>query len=585
MIGRGGMGAVYLAARDDDEYRTHVAIKVLAHGIDTADAIARFRDERQILATLDHPNIVRLLDGGSTDDGLPYLVMEHVVGEPITLDAERRALTVRARVELFRRVCAAVAFAHQRLIVHRDIKPSNILVAGDDPKLLDFGIAKLLAPDDNARTRTGLHRFTPEYASPEQVRGAAPSTSTDVYSLGAVLYHLVAGRPPHDLELGPSALRTILDVDPPRSSAVAPPDRRRALAGDLDEIVAKALRKEPDRRYASVEQLADDLSRYLDGLPVAARAGSRAYRAGKFVRRNRTMVATTATSIALAAATAFSLRQARRADAAAAETRESFASVRKLANSLLFEIDDEVYKLVGSAHARELIVKRALEYLDDLSRRGVDDPALARELATAYTKIGDIQGGTFGPNVNQLDDALASYTKARAIVDALPADDADTRWVAARVGFGTAALAVVKPERAREELARAFAILDSSAAADLDRPRDRPARVRHAVASRRRGPRSPGGAEGRRGCARDGRTMGPRRAVAEDALLGRGRALAARRRGGLARRPRRGSRGPPRVVRGRRPATRRGARELPVSLRPREGCVSGGGVHRRIGRW
>ncbi len=321
LLGEGGMGAVYLAERDDAQFAQRVAIKILAHSVGSPQAIARFRDERQILAALEHPNIVRLLDGGSTDDDLPYLVMEHIEGTTITRYANQHELSVRARVALVRRVCAALQYAHQNLVVHRDIKPSNILVDVDGaPKILDFGIAKLLAPvgsfEREARTRTGFAMFTPEYASPEQARGDVVSTATDVYSVGAVLYELVTGQPPHHtagsaLEI----LRVICEVDPPRPSTVGPGGWRRELAGDLDNIILKALHKEPVRRYASMEQLSDDLGRFLDGLPVAARTATVGYRARKFVRRNKgVVVATTLVVVTLLAATIVSLRQAGRAD-------------------------------------------------------------------------------------------------------------------------------------------------------------------------------------------------------------------------------------------------------------------------------
>jgi serine/threonine protein kinase len=305
-LGEGGMGAVYLAVRDDDQYRTRVAIKLLQRGLDSPHAVARFRDERQILAGLDHPGIVRLLDGGSTDDGLPFLVMEHLEGVPITEHAELRGATVRARVELFLQVCAAVEYAHRQLVVHRDLKPTNILVTdGGTAKLLDFGIAKLLGDQlerEAARTQTGMHLLTPQYASPEQARGEPASTASDVYSLGAVLYELLTGAPAVRIEgTGLAALQAILDVEPARPSVVAPASRRRALAGDLDNIVLAALRKEPARRYRSVEALSLDLRRYLDGRPVEARPGTWSYRAGKFLRRHRLPVAVAAAGLGLVA--------------------------------------------------------------------------------------------------------------------------------------------------------------------------------------------------------------------------------------------------------------------------------------------
>lgn len=461
-LGQGGMGAVYLAVRDDDEYKTEVAIKLLHRGLETAEAVSRFRDERQMLATLEHPFIVRLLDGGRTEDGLPYLVMENVEGEPITRWAEARGSDVPARVALFRKVCAAVAYAHQKLIVHRDIKPANILVTAEgEPKLLDFGIAKLLDPLEGreAHTRTGARLLTPEFASPEQVRGGPVSTAADVYSLGAVLYELLSGQPAHRFDGdGIVALQAFLTVEPPRPSTVAPAARRRTLAGDLDNIVLKALQKEPARRYLSVEQFSEDLGRYLAGLPVLAREGTWTYRAGKFLSRNRgSLAAILIVVLSLITATVVSFRQAgradaqarradaqaRRADEQARRAQQRFDEVRRLANSLLFEVDDKIRSLAGATESREVIVRRALEYLDGLAAESGDDPTLSRELAAAYVKISEIQGNPLVPNLGRPRDALQSCTKARKILEGLsPAERAtpSTRWILVRALFGVAAL-------------------------------------------------------------------------------------------------------------------------------------------------
>jgi tRNA A-37 threonylcarbamoyl transferase component Bud32 len=478
-LGHGGMATVYRAVRDDDEYRAEVAIKLLHRGLDTEAAMARFRDERQILAALEHSGIVRLIDGGTTDEGRPYLVMERVHGVAITRWAREQDLSVRARVELFREVCAAVAYAHQKLVVHRDLKPGNILVTAEGrPKLLDFGIAKLLdreaAALREAHTGTGTRLLTLAYASPEQVRGAAVSTATDIYSLGAVLYELLAdARAVADDASGIDAMRAILEVDPPRPSAIAPPARRASLAGDLDNIVLRAMHKEPDRRYASVEQFAADLGRYLEGRPVLARAATLRYRAGKFLRRNRVAVAAAAAvMLTLSVATVVSLsqarradQQARRADAEARRARQRFDEVRALANSILFEVDDGIRDLEGSTDARELIVKRALEYLDRLAGETGQDAALARELATAYMKIGDIQGNPQGPNLGRPRDGIASYGKARQILDRLVAASAPgaiedaTRRARVRLEQGLGALQRADGDEAaaRVTLGRAIA--------------------------------------------------------------------------------------------------------------------------------
>src|SRR5262249_25625550 len=288
------MGAVYEADRDDEQFRQQVAIKIIKRGMDTDFVRDRFLRERQILATLDHPHIARLFDGGATEDGRPYFVMEFVDGEPITDYCRRRELPLDEKLKLFRDVCSAVQHAHQKLVVHRDLKPSNILVTADGtPKLLDFGIAKLLAPDTGeavTRTETAIRLMTPDYASPEQVRGGAITTATDVYSLGVSLYELLTGRRPYQFETySPLEIeRAICDPEPPPPSDAA---RRqpgtslklaRQLAGDLDNIVLMAMRKKPDRRYQSVEQFSADLLRFGAGLPVAARPDSFVYRTGKF---------------------------------------------------------------------------------------------------------------------------------------------------------------------------------------------------------------------------------------------------------------------------------------------------------------
>jgi hypothetical protein len=437
-LGHGGMGAVYLATRADEQFTSRVAIKLLHRGLQTEQAISRFRDERQILAALEHPNIVRLLDGGSTAEHLPYLVMEYVRGTPITAYARARGLAVRERVALFRQVCSAIHYAHGKLIVHRDLKPSNILVTEDGAvKLLDFGIAKLLDATGRreAHTVAGMMPLTPDYASPEQVRGEQITTATDVYSLGVVLYELICDALPHKLDgvSLPSVLEHLERV-PARPSAAAPPERRRELEGDLDNIVLKAMDKDPARRYLSADRLAEDLRRYLDGLPVEARAATWSYRARKFARRNRLAVAAaTLVLTSLAAATAVSIREAhvadaeaRRAEAQTARAEEAtqhaqrrFGEVRALANTLLFDVDEAIVDLSGSTAAREMIVKRAQQYLDRLVGEAADDPSLARELAIAYLKIGDILGDPYKPNLGKPEAAAASYVRAEAIIDRL----------------------------------------------------------------------------------------------------------------------------------------------------------------------
>jgi serine/threonine-protein kinase len=299
-LARGGMGVVYLAERADGEYTLEVAIKLLSHAaLLQPEALLRLKLEREILARLNHPNIARLLDGGTTADGLPYLVMEYVDGERLDVWCKRRAPPVEERLVLFLAICDAVAYAHRNLVVHRDLKPANVLVTADDaPKLLDFGIAKLLAADASALTEEGARPMTPRYASPEQVLGKPVTTLSDVYSLGVVLYELLTDTTPYgDAISTPLSLpQVICERDPPPPSA-----QKLALRGDLDAITMRALRKAPEARYASVEALAEDLRAYLDGRPVAARHGERWYRARRFAQRHWRALATAAAVLLLVA--------------------------------------------------------------------------------------------------------------------------------------------------------------------------------------------------------------------------------------------------------------------------------------------
>ena len=439
-LGRGGMGTIYLARRADEEFEKEVAIKLLKRGTDTDEVLRRFRAERQILARLEHPNIARLIDAGTTRDGLPYFVMEYVVGSRITDFCAERALSIADRVQLFLKVCDAVRFAHQNLVVHRDLKPGNILVnAESEPKLLDFGIAKLLAPELEMLEATALQsqRFTPGYAAPEQVRGDLITTVTDVYGLGALLYELLTGIPPHRFSSAhpsPTELLRVIDQEVPRrpSSVATEPETQRQLRGDLDTIVRKALRKEPRERYSGVGFFADDLRRYLDGRPVRARPATFRYRAGKFVRRNKLGVAVAALAIvAMFGGTALIIRNARRAEWHARRAERHFQDVRKLANSFLFEFHDAIEKLPGATAARQLVVSRALEYLDKLARESGGDRALQLELAQAYLRIGDVQGKPYGPNLGDTAGAMRSYLKAIEIVEPLLAHRADSATTAA----------------------------------------------------------------------------------------------------------------------------------------------------------
>ncbi|HEU4770648.1 MAG TPA: serine/threonine-protein kinase, partial [Candidatus Udaeobacter sp.] len=434
LLGRGGMGEVYLA--EDSKLKRRVAIKVVKRGPGFTTVTRHSYKEERILAGLNHPNIAGLYETGATAAGLHYFIMEYVNGQRVDDYCRDKRLSIR--LELFRKICAAVSYAHQNLIIHRDIKPANIRVTSDgEPKLLDFGIAKLLDAQpsiSDEQTMTVAAMMTPEYASPEQVRGENMTTASDVYSLGVVLYELLTGQRPYRIKNRTEIGRAITEQEPTRpSTAVArlagdskiKNRNSKILKGDLDNIVLKALRKEPTRRYASVAQFSDDIRRYLDGLPVTARKDTFNYRAIKFVKRNK-VVATAAALILLSliggiVATAL---EARRVDRQRARAEQRFNDVRRLAHSLMFEIHDSVRDLQGSTQTRRLIVSRALEYLDSLAGEAAGDPALQRELATAYEKIGDIQGNPYSANLGDIDGALASYRKALAIREKLKNADA-----------------------------------------------------------------------------------------------------------------------------------------------------------------
>src|ERR1035437_2736053 len=370
-LGVGGMGAVYLAERADGAYTKKVALKLIKHGSNSRMILKKFVTERQILASLQHEKIAQLIDGGAADDGSPFIVMEYVEGTPITDYVTQNDLELNEKLELFLEVCSAVAFAHQNLIIHRDLKPSNIFVNDKGvPKLLDFGIAKPLEVD-SAEGVTATHQFvfTPEYTSPEQVRGEKLTTAADIYSLGVILYELLIGRRPYRTDnrniteiirvgcasqaIAPSRAITKEDKDGPTPDGQPPTknekskrsrrERASSLKGDLDSIVLKALRQEPDRRYSSDELFAQDIRRYLAGLPVAARADTWRYRTGKFIRRHRVSVAA-AILIALSLCAGFvaTIMQARIAAVERARAENRFNDVRHLANSFVFEINDKI---------------------------------------------------------------------------------------------------------------------------------------------------------------------------------------------------------------------------------------------------
>jgi tetratricopeptide (TPR) repeat protein/predicted Ser/Thr protein kinase len=417
-IGRGGMGVVYLADRADGEYRKRVAIKLITSARHDPNLDQRFRRERQILAQLEHPNIARLLDGGATVSGQPYFVMEYVEGPPLRAWCDEHHLDVDARLKLFLSVCDAVSYAHRKLIVHRDLKPGNILVTpSGDPKLLDFGLARILDSDTEV-TEAGPTPMTVAYASPEQIRGERQTVSSDVYSLGVILYELLTAHRPYQAENSSfvEIVRITCEQEP------TPPSQfLHSLSGDLETILLKALSKDQRLRYPSVDEFAADLRRYLDGQPIHARPATFFYRAGKFLRRHRIAAPAAALAILLILSFAgLSWFEARRA-------QRRFNDVEKLAHSVMFEFHDAIEKLPGSTAARELLVSRALEYLENLSREAAGDPRLAREIALGYSRIGDVQGKGGASNLGKVPAALESYRKAEEILARLlarsPSDD------------------------------------------------------------------------------------------------------------------------------------------------------------------
>ena len=445
-IGRGGMGVVYEAQRDDQEFDRRAAVKVLPVWR-SASFGERFRFERRVLAGLDHPGIARLIDAGTTPDGVTYVVLEYIDGQPVTTWCQGR--TIAEQVALAERICEAVTYAHQRLVIHRDLKPANILVTAEgQPKLLDFGIAALVADDGASRgtTRTGQHSFTPEFASPEQVRGERVTTATDVYSLGVLLYVMLTGRAPYSLSgLTPlQVIQTICDVDPPAPSAGAPPQVQSLLYGDLDAVLLKALRKHPADRYGSVAEFAADLRAWRTGHPVSAAPASMGYRARRFVSRNRKAVAAaTAVVVALAAGGAATLWQARIAQLERDKAQNRFRQIQEFSRSLLFDVHDALRNVPGATEARRLLLDRAVTFLDGLAADAGDDPALALELAAAYQRLAKVQGNQFSENVGDTAGAVASLRKAVRYIDALHRDDpADTRvlTLAVHIHFDLAAI-------------------------------------------------------------------------------------------------------------------------------------------------
>ncbi|HQU82402.1 MAG TPA: protein kinase [Pyrinomonadaceae bacterium] len=441
-IGRGGMGAVYEAVRETDNFKQRVALKVIKRGMDTDAILSRFRHEQKILSSLEHPNIARFLDGGMTTDGLPFYAMEYVEGTFIDDYCNEKELSIETKLKLFRQVCAAVQYAHQNLVIHRDLKPSNILVTEDESiKLLDFGIGKILTPESESEigTATEYGMMTPAYASPEQIRGERIGTASDIYSLGVILYELLTGQKPYRLKSknrGEMEL-AILESEPVKpSSAVGKTkineprttnyeqntnpkskiQNLKSLKGDLDTIILKSLRKETTARYNSAQEFSEDIRRYLEGLPISARPATFSYRAAKFIKRNRVGVfAASFVLLSLLTGITVAVWQAVRAERQRVLAEKRFTEVRQIANNVVFKYTDAITNLPNSSEVREMLLKDASAYLDNLAQDAKNDIALQSELAAAYIKLSDLQGAPYGGSLGNVEKALENMRKAVAI--------------------------------------------------------------------------------------------------------------------------------------------------------------------------
>jgi len=521
-IGRGGFGTVYLGVREEDTFHKRAAIKLLRRGMDTADILRRFELERQVLGALNHPNIARLLDGGKIEDGRPWLAMQYVEGVPITDFCDHNHLGTEARLALFRKVCSAVHFAHQNLIVHRDLKPGNILVTTQgEPILLDFGIVKLLNPEmAGVPMVTGpeIRLMTPEYASPEQVRGEAISTASDVYALGVLLYELLTGRRPFRLKsrVEQHIIEVICNSEPERPSTAVthaddvqtgdgttitltpemiastrdglPMRLKRRLLGDVDNIVLKAMHRAPARRYPSAAELSSDIGRHLDGMPVTARPDSFLYVAGKFWHRHHWAVGGAAMLLLAVmtgiGATTYQWQQRAAQEELTRIEREEKERQRALAASVLSSVGElsqgfqgdllrDLRKAEGGTAASSLVAGTALKMLEELRTRFPDDAVITRRLAKGYSSLAQVQGGLRRPSEGDSEGALALATRAvemqQDAMKTMPADREMRRELAAyRLVRGDALRQLKKPDLAAAEYDSARADLQKLVGEDAN---------------------------------------------------------------------------------------------------------------------
>ena len=497
-LGMGGMGEVWLAERADGAYAGEAAIKVLKRGMDSDALLGRFAQEQRVLARLNHPHIARLFDAGLTLDHRPYFVMERVRGKNIDVASGDHLL--EGRLGLFLQLADAVAYAHRSLLVHRDLKPSNVLVTPDGQvKLLDFGIAKALEGDDSdaITTQQGQRPFTPQYASPEQVRGEPVGTTTDIYSLGVLLYQMLTGtRPTGRHAVTPmEAARSVLEDEPTRPSKLTASEAadpqwqrtRRRLAGDMDKVLLKALEKLPDRRYASVDAMATDVRAFLEGYPVSARAASPVYVLARFVMRNRWALvaaglgglglvtglvaavvqgrgAVAVGAVGMGAGLALALAQARMAAQARNAAQARFEDLRQLAHAVLFDYHNLVEPLAGATPVRQRLVNDAIVYLDRLAKAAPDDRRVLLEMGMAHHTVGLVQRNGFRrPHLGDTKGAMRSFARAIALLARLVKQDERDEASAFELALALSARAGVLGEDlqlapARRDLAEAAAL-------------------------------------------------------------------------------------------------------------------------------
>jgi len=424
-LGRGGMGTVYLAERADGVYEHNVAIKVLQESLFTQGLVERFKQERQILARLSHPGIARLLDGGVTPDGRPYLVLEYVDGISIDQFCIKQKLDTRACLLLFLEVAEILQSAHQQLILHLDLKPANILITAEGrPRLLDFGIARMLAESDDAtlHAEETIRLLTPRYASPEQLRGEALGVASDVFSLATLLYRLLTGVLPYPVE-GTSQLeaaRMIASVDPVLPSKTVALSRSHKFKDDLDAILMKALRKVPQDRYSTVAAFAEDVTRHLQQRPVVAHADSLRYRTGKFLRRHGSIVIATTLAISLLTlTTSLAIRAAIKAEQSRKIAERRLKDVQDIAHSYVFDLESMLKEIPGTLHVRQFVLSKAKRYLDAMYQEREGDVALAHDVVEGYTEIGRVQATPAEASMSDPASALVSKAKALAIEQAI----------------------------------------------------------------------------------------------------------------------------------------------------------------------